>query len=103
MKNQSFSSEDQFPDRDMNAEAREFLFSIMSYYNGSTEEKITRASEFIDDLLFKTEHQLGNPFSNEARIYYTLANYSKIILIPEMINAINTIENSNPIDIHRWN
>jgi len=83
--------------------AKEFLFSIMAYYNGSTEERIERTIEFLDDLIFKTQLGLDNPFSNEDRTYYKLAKYSRKILIPELLDGISKLENSDPFDIHEWN
>ena len=97
MKNQYYSFEE------FNESAREFLFSIMSYYNGSTEEKIKRASEFLDDLIFKTQNGLDNPFDNTDRTYYKLAKYSRKILIPELLETMESVDESDPFDIHEWN
>jgi hypothetical protein len=84
-------------------DAREFLFSIMSHYQGTTEERIKRAAEFIDDLIFKTENDLKNPFSNDSRKYYKLARYSKRVLIPEILTALKILNDSDPFNIHEWN
>lgn len=85
------------------SDAREFLFSIMEHYHGSTEERVLRAEEFIDDLIFKTENDLKNLFSNESRKYYKLARYSKRVLIPELLRAIELLNESDPFNIHEWN
>jgi len=84
-------------------EAKEFLYSIMSFYPGTTTEKIKRTLEFLDDLIFKTESDLENPFSNSSREYYKLAKYSKKILIPEILTALKMVNDSDPINIHDWN
>jgi len=94
MKNQYYSFEES---------AREFLFSIMSYYSGSTREKIERAKEFLDDLIFKTQNGLDNPFDNTDRTYYRLANYSRETLIPELLENMELLDDSDPFDIHKWN
>jgi hypothetical protein len=84
-------------------EAKEFLYSIMSFYPGTTTEKIKRTVEFLDDLIFKTESDLENPFSNDSRNYYKLAKYSRKILIPEILLALETVTDSDPFNIHDWN
>jgi len=88
---------------DFNKSAREFLFSIISHYSGTTEERIERAIEFLDDLIFKTESGLDNPFNNEDRTYYKLAKYSRGILIPQMLEGLTILKNSDPFGIHEWN
>lgn len=84
-------------------EAKAFLHSIMAFYPGTTDEKIKRTVEFLDELIFKTESDLINPFSNKSREYYKLAKYSRKILIPEILLALEVVKDSNPIDIHDWN
>ena len=94
MTNQFYSFDD---------EAKEFLYSIMSFYPSTTTEKIKRTLEFLDDLIFKTESDLENPFSNSSREYYKLAKYSKKILIPEILTTLKMVNDSDPITIHDWN
>ena len=46
-------------------QAEQFLLNVMNHYRGSPEQRIERTTEFLDDLLFFTENDLGNPFSSE--------------------------------------
>ena len=84
-------------------QAEQFLLNVMNYYNGSPEQKIERSVEFLDDLLFFTENDLGNPFSVESRNVYKVAYYSRHILIPKIISDLNDVDDSNPFPINDWN
>ena len=84
-------------------QAEQFLLNVMNYYNGSPEQKIERSVEFLDDLLFFTENDLGNPFSVESRNVYKVAYYSRHILIPKIISELNDVDNSDPFPINDWN
>ena len=87
-------------------QAHTFLLGVMNYYRGTPEQKITRATEFLDDLLFFTENDLENPFSSESRNVYKVAYYSRNILIPKIINDLQEAEDSNPFpinDCNDWN
>ena len=84
-------------------QAEQFLLNVMNYYNGSPEQKIERSVEFLDDLLFFTENDLGNMFSIESRNVYKVAYYSRNILIPKIIEDLQNQEDSNPFPINDWN
>ena len=84
-------------------QAHMFLLGVMNHYRGTPEQKITRATEFLDDLLFFTENDLGNPFSVESRNVYKVAYYSRNILIPKIIEDLQDQEDSNPFPINDWN
>ena len=84
-------------------QAEQFLLNVMNYYNGSPEQKLERTTEFLDDLLFFTENDLGNPFSIESRNVYKVAYYSRHILIPKIISELNDVDNSDPFPINDWN
>ena len=75
----------------------------MNHYRGTPEQKIKRSVEFLDDLLFFTENDLGNMFSIESRNVYKVAYYSRNILIPRIISDLNEVENSDPFEINDWN
>ena len=84
-------------------QAENFLLNVMNHYRGSPEQKIERSVEFLDDLLFFTENDLGNPFSVESRNVYKVAYYSRHILIPKIISDLNDADDSNPFPINDWN
>tara|TARA_B100000470_G_scaffold193124_1_gene160986 strand:+ start:349 stop:639 length:291 start_codon:yes stop_codon:yes gene_type:complete len=86
-------------------QAHMFLLGVMNYYRGTPEQKIERSVEFLDDLLFFTENDLGNPFSPESRNVYKVAYYSRNILIPKILEDLQSQEDSNPfpITINEWN
>ena len=84
-------------------QAEQFLLNVMNYYNGSPEQKIERSVEFLDDLLFFTENDLGNMFSIESRNVYKVAYYSRNVLIPKIIEDLQDQEDSNPFPINDWN
>ena len=84
-------------------QAENFLLNVMNHYRGSPEQKIERSVEFLDDLLFFTENDLGNPFSVESRNVYKVAYYSRHILIPKIISDLNDVDDSNPFPINDWN
>ena len=84
-------------------QAEQFLLNVMNYYNGSPEQKIERSVEFLDDLLFFTENDLGNMFSIESRNVYKIAYYSRNVLIPKIIEDLQDQEDSNPFPINDWN
>ena len=87
-------------------QAENFLLNVMNHYRGSPEQKIERSVEFLDDLLFFTENDLGNPFSVESRNVYKVAYYSRHILIPKIVNDLQEAEDSNPFpinDCNDWN
>ena len=84
-------------------QAHMFLLGVMDHYRGTPEQKIKRSVEFLDDLLFFTENDLGNPFSPESRNVYRVAYYSRNILIPRIISDLNEVENSDPFEINDWN
>ena len=84
-------------------QAENFLLNVMNHYRGSPEQKIERSVEFLDDLLFFTENDLGNPFSVESRNVYKVAYYSRNILIPKIISDLNDVDDSNPFPINDWN
>ena len=83
-------------------QAEHFLLNVMNHYRGSPEQKIERSVEFLDDLLFFTENDLGNPFSIESRNVYKVAYYSRHILIPKIISDLNDVDDS-PFPISDWN
>jgi len=83
-------------------QAEQFLLNVMNHYNGSPEQRIERSVEFLDDLLFFTEHDLENPFSSESRNVYKVAYYSRHILIPKIISDLNDVDDS-PFPISDWN
>ena len=84
-------------------QAEHFLLNVMNHYRGSPEQKIERSVEFLDDLLFFTENDLGNPFSVQSRNVYKVAYYSRHILIPKIIDGLNDADDSNPFPISDWN
>tara|TARA_R110002020_G_scaffold444893_1_gene656571 strand:+ start:345 stop:647 length:303 start_codon:yes stop_codon:yes gene_type:complete len=84
-------------------QAENFLLNVMNHYRGSPEQKIERSVEFLDDLLFFTENDLGNPFSVQSRNVYKVAYYSRHILIPKIIDGLNDADDSNPFPISDWN
>ena len=84
-------------------QAHMFLLGVMNYYRGTPEQKIERSVEFLDDLLFFTENDLGNMFSMESRNVYRVAYYSRNILIPKIIEDLQNQEDSNPFPINDWN
>lgn len=100
MKSYSFKNENY--DNNFFIEAKKFLFEILSYYEGTTEKRLERATEFLDGLIFQTKFD-RNPFSNESTKFYYLAEYSKNILIPQIRDSIKELEESDPFDIHDWN
>ena len=83
-------------------QAEHFLLNVMNHYRGSPEHRIERTTEFLDDLLFFTENDLGNPFSSESRNVYKIAYYSRHILIPKIISDLNDVDDS-PFPISDWN
>ena len=83
-------------------QAEQFLLNVMNHYRGSPEQKVERTTEFLDDLLFFTENDLGNPFSSESRNVYKIAYYSRHILIPKIISDLNDVDDS-PFPISDWN
>ena len=83
-------------------QAEQFLLNVMNHYRGSPEQRIERTTEFLDDLLFFTENDLGNPFSSESRNVYKIAYYSRHILIPKIISDLNDVDDS-PFPISDWN
>ena len=83
-------------------QAEQFLLNVMNHYRGSPEQRIERTTEFLDDLLFFTENDLGNPFSSESRNVYKVAYYSRHILIPKIISDLNDVDDS-PFPISDWN
>jgi len=88
----------------LEVEAESFFKSLMDHYNnGTIEHRIHRTSEFLDELIFNLKYDLVNPFSNDSRKYYQLAVFTKDILIPQVIEALEIEENSNPFEIHNWN
>ncbi|MCH2473938.1 MAG: hypothetical protein MK217_06720 [Gammaproteobacteria bacterium] len=84
-------------------QAHMFLLGVMNHYRGTPEQKIKRSVEFLDDLLFFTENDLGNPFSPESRNVYRVAYYSRNILIPKILEDLKTQQDSNPFPINDWN
>jgi len=86
-----------------NDEAQAFLISIMDHYHGTIQYKIYRTKEFLDDLIFHTKYDLENPFSNNSRKYYDLAVFTRSILIPQLLEALEKHDNSEPFDVHGWN
>ena len=86
-------------------QAEQFLLGVMNHYRGSPEQKIERTTEFLDDLLFFTEHDLaGNIFASiESRNVYNMAYYSRHILIPKIVKDLNEEDNSDPFPIDEWN
>ena len=84
-------------------QAHSFLLGVMNHYRGTPEQKIKRSVEFLDDLLFFTENDLGNPFSPESRNVYRVAYYSRNILIPKILEDLKTQQDSNPFPINDWN
>ena len=84
-------------------QAHMFLLGVMNHYRGTPEQKIQRSAEFLDDLLFFTENDLGNMFSTESRNVYRVAYYSRNILIPKIIEDLKNQEDSNPFPINDWN
>ena len=84
-------------------QAHSFLLGVMNHYRGTPQQKIERTVEFLDDLLFFTENDLGNMFSIESRNVYKVAYYSRNILIPRIISDLNEVENSDPFEINDWN
>ena len=86
-------------------QAEQFLLNVMNHYRGSPEQKVERTTEFLDDLLFFTEHDLaGNIFaSTESRKVYNVAYYSRHILIPKIIDDLNDVDDSDPFPIDEWN
>ena len=84
-------------------QAQSFLLGVMNHYRGTPQQKIERTVEFLDDLLFFTENDLGNPFSVESRNVYRVAYYSRNILIPQIIEDLKNQEDSNPFPITDWN
>ena len=83
-------------------QAEHFLLNVMNHYRGSPEHRIEITTEFLDDLLFFTENDLGNPFSSESRNVYKIAYYSRHILIPKIISDLNDVDDS-PFPISDWN
>ena len=84
-------------------QAQSFLLGVMNHYRGTPQQKIERTVEFLDDLLFFTENDLGNMFSIESRNVYKVAYYSRNILIPQIIEDLKNQEDSNPFPITDWN
>jgi len=89
-------------------EAEQFLLNVMNHYRGSPEHKLERTTEFLDELLFFTQHDLaGNMFArSESRNVYNMAYYSRHILIPNLFKALNEANESNeadPFPIDDWN
>ena len=86
-------------------QAEQFLLNVMNHYRGSPEEKVERSTEFLDELLFFTQHDLaGNIFAPiESRNVYNMAYYSRHILIPKIIDDLNDVDDSDPFPIDEWN
>jgi hypothetical protein len=86
-------------------QAEHFLLNVMNHYHGSPKQKIERTTEFLDELLFFTQHDLaGNIFASiKSRNTYNMAYYSRHILIPEILKDLNEKDNSDPFPIDEWN
>ena len=81
-------------------QAEQFLLNVMNHYRGSPEQKVERTTEFLDELLFFTQHDLaGNIFAPiESRNIYNMAYYSRHILIPKIITELNDDNTIQVID-----
>ena len=86
-------------------QAEQFLLNVMNHYRGSTEHRLERTTEFLDELLFFTQHDLaGNIFAPiESRNIYNMAYYSRHILIPKIVKDLDEEDNSDTFPIDEWN
>ena len=83
--------------------AKTFLFAVMDYYDGTNSDKLDRAEEFIEDMLFQSKTKQNDLFSNDHRDAYQVAFFSKYVIIPMVRQRIRSKEDSNPFIINTWN
>lgn len=88
---------------DVTRRAQRFILGIMEHYDGTGINKLDRAEEFVDSLLFKTSEGKNNLFSTEDWHSYNVAFVSKYIVIPMIRQRMTNRAESDPFSIHDWN
>lgn len=90
-------------EQNLQQKAQLFLSGVMDYYAGTNVNKLDRAEEFLDSLLFKYSVLTSNPFSTGPQETYDLAYIARYVLIPTIRKRMENKENSNPFSINDWN
>jgi hypothetical protein len=88
---------------DIYDQAKSLLLKIMTHYQGSSEFRLERTSEFLDDFLWKLKYDRNNLFDNSSRNLYNVVLLSRHYYIPKLKLEMENNQTSDAFPIHTWN